>query len=260
MKETGELRQGDLLNENTVKMLCQLAVQQPFNQPTENSLCMVLTQDCDIVHGDISEEPYVEFILCNPIQILDGNKLNGKNPRLIQIQNDQQKFEISIHDRFMVKKKNIAKQKLETSNSKLSADNVKIIKKWVARRYTRSAFPDAFNSRLSKSKGYQRIATKEISEHVSHVFFEVEEVELSSDQNYNLNVLIVVDEDGMKNKTEIEVAYENAFLVEGINSNILVSTEDDVSLYDLRNYKRWDQKDSYSLNGQASPVNEIDTY
>jgi hypothetical protein len=259
MKGTGELRQGDLLNTDTVNLLCSVAVQKPFRQPAADSLCIVLTQDCDIVHNNVAEEPFIECILCHSIRTVDGNKLNGKNPRVLHIHNDTQNFEIYIHDRFLIEKEKLAEQKLVKCTAALSADTVKILKKWIARRYTRSAFPDAFNNRLKQSKKFQKIAAKEISEHVSHVFFEVEDRELPGTENYRLNVIIVVDAEENTNRTTIEAAYDEALNVEGIDTNIFIHTEEEVTLADLRTYKRWDQKDSYSLSGHAAPIDEIDT-
>ncbi len=69
----------------------------------ENSFCTVITQDCDIVHQKQEEEPFVEFIIGNLTQ--DKSCKNGKNPRKLHLENDEQLFEFNIHNRFLSKKR-----------------------------------------------------------------------------------------------------------------------------------------------------------
>ena len=57
------------------------------------------TWGCDIMHAS-TDEPYIEFILCHPVKTPEGNNLNGKNPRILHIQNEGQVLEFFIHDRF----------------------------------------------------------------------------------------------------------------------------------------------------------------
>lgn len=102
-------------------------------------------------------------------------------------------------------------------------------------RYTRAAFPDAFNDRMSKAF---HIADKSISSKVSHIFFDVSDEELPPTESYKLNALIVVDTDDEELKNEIEEKYSDAFDVEGIDLYLRVVTESEVSLKKLKNYKR----------------------
>lgn len=127
----------------------------------------------------------------------------------------------------------------------------------VGNRYTRAAFPDEFNMRLSKAK-VSKITDKAVSTKVSHIFFEVEDKELSKCEDYHLNVMVVTDTTGDE-KDKIEDAYFEVFdEIEGVKTNLRVVTEDEVTLNDLHNYKRWNWDSiSYSKN-QSLPVDEID--
>lgn len=73
----------------------------------------------------------------------------------------------------------------------LTGDNKKILKKWLGNRYTRAAFPDEFNMRLSKAK-VSKITEKIISTKVSHIFFEVEDEELSEDEKIINNYVLLI--------------------------------------------------------------------
>jgi hypothetical protein len=99
MKTLLTLRQGDLLGSRTAGVLVSAAVLKPFNGIPAASLCVVLTQDCDILHAS-ADEPYIEFILCHSIEMAEENNLNGKNPRVLHVQNGAQILEFFIHDRF----------------------------------------------------------------------------------------------------------------------------------------------------------------
>ena len=99
---------------------------------------------------------------------------------------------------------------------------------------------------------------KAVSTKVSHIFFEVEDKELSKCEDYHLNVMVVTDTTGDE-KDKIEDAYFEVFdEIEGVKTNLRVVTEDEVTLNDLHNYKRWNWDSiSYSKN-QSLPVDEID--
>ena len=141
----------------------------------------------------------------------------------------------------------------------LTSDNKKILKKWLGNRYTRAAFPDEFNIRLAKAK-VSKITEKGISSKVSHIFFEVEDSELSPDEIYQLNVMVVAETSDDVEKGKIEDAYFEVFgNIEGIRTNLVVVTEDEVTLKDLHNYKRWDKDSiSFSNQNQSLPIEEID--
>ncbi len=254
MEKYKDLRQGDML---PLKVLLGIEPKSILRQIdfSDTKYCVLLSQDCDIVHKLIEEEPLLEFIVCSSIEESNGNLKNGKNPRKLQLVHNDLILEFFIHDKIYVEKQLCADLDL-SQLTRLKNDNINILKKWAGQRYTRAAFPDEFNKRLSTSKKFLKIASKQISTQVSQVFFDVEDKELSSDQNYHLDVLIVSDS-SEEVKTEIEEAYYEALNVGGVELNIQVLSEDEIPLSMIRRYKRW-EKDSYSLNGEAAPLDEID--
>ncbi len=72
--------------------------------------------------------------------------------------------------------------------------------------------------------------------------------------------MVVVDNSDGTDKSKIEDAYFEIFdNIEGIDSNLRVVTEDEVTLKDLHNYKRWDKDSvSFSKQNQSFPVDEVD--
>ena len=181
--------------------------------------------------------------------------------RKLHLENDNKIFEFIVHNRFFVKKEKLINYEFTDSNELgvLTTENKKILKKWLGNRYIRAAFPDEFNKRLSKKNITKKLLDKAISSKVSHIFFEVEDRELSENETYTLNVMVVVDASDSE-KIQIEEAYDGYFYdIKGIESFVRVVTEDEVTLKDLRNYKRWDKDSiSFSKTNQSSPVEVID--
>ena len=257
MKTLNDLRQCDVFDNTVLKGLQKL---KPVNLNvalSERSFCVVITQDCDIVHTPPEEEPFIEFIIGNLSE--DRSCKNGKNPRKLHLENNGQILEFIIHNRFFVKKNSLVGFEFSDVLFELTPDNTKILKKWLGNRYTRAAFPDKFNARLAKAK-VSKLTEKGISSRVSHIFFEVEDRELLSEEIYQLNVMVVVDNSDDVNKNDIEDAYFEVFEhIKGIETNLRVVTEDEVTLKDLQNYKRWDKDSiSFSKQNQSLPIEEID--
>lgn len=257
MKKLNDLRQCDVFDNSVLISLQRLNPANLNVDLSEKSFCVVVTQDCDIVHEKTEEEPYVEFIIGNFSK--DKSCKNGKNPRKLHLENEENILEFVIHNRFFVKKESLLSFEFSDVLFDLTVDNKKILKKWLGNRYTRAAFPDEFNIRLSNAK-VQKITEKEISSKVSHIFFEVNDCELSEGEDYHLNVMVVVDINDESEKDKIEDAYFEVFDgIQGVESNLRVVTEDEVTLKDLHNYKRWDKDSiSFAKRNQSFPVEEID--
>lgn len=252
-----DLRQGDVVSEKTFRELLKFPLIKLFTDTPDGDFSVVLTQDCDIAQQS-SNEPFVEFIVGKQITSENGNYLNNRNPRILQIKEGECFFEFFVHNRFFIKKEDLEKIDIEKHKICLSSDNKRLLRSWMGRRYTRAAFPDNFNERAKKAF---QIATRPISKKVNCVYFEVEDREIETpDEYYHLNIIIVVDCGiSEKDKQEIQVAYENAFNIDGIEAYPRVLTKDEVTLADLETYRRWD-KDCVSFSkNQPGPMKDIDS-
>lgn len=242
-----KFRQGDVLEGDVVDELVSLSVdKKPDMPPGEAYLLAVISQDCDIAQKE-DREPYIEFALCKRTGKEDGNQKNGKNPRSLQIEEEGGILAFSVHDKFRVRKSDIAAN-IECQKG-LSAFNLTVLKKWFGRRYTRAAFPDNFNKRLRRSDSLLR---NEISSHVIEIYINVEDKELDDNTAYEPVILLVVGKDLPKTtRDQIGDAYDKYFTTKGIDPEVYVVTEKDITLADIRDHKRWD-KDFYSLQGEES--------
>ena len=252
-----DLRQGDAVSEKTFQEILTYPSIKLFTDTPDGNFCVVLTQDCDVTQPP-SHEPYVEFIVGKQNPNKNGNYLNNRNPRVLQIENGECLFEFSVHNRFFIKKEDLEKIDIKKHDISLSSENKRLLKLWMGRRYTRAAFPDNFNERARKSF---TIANKEISKNINYIYFEVDDREIDSlDEPYHLNIIIVVDSSiPEEEKQKIQDAYEQAFDVDGIEALPRVLTKDEVTLADLEKYQRWD-KDCISFSKkQPGPMRDIDS-
>ncbi len=115
---------------------------------------LIISHDCDLVSLSYELEPFLEFLVLRPqtAKARDGRLFNKKNPRRLQFEAEylgkSQLYEIDIHERYRVDR-----QLLEGGSPdvtiKIKASDVRMIAKWMGRRYDRPSFPTAFVNRLT---------------------------------------------------------------------------------------------------------------
>jgi hypothetical protein len=148
---TAGWRQGSIVGRADTEVVLAASVDQVPDRGVLPFCLVVVTQDCDLVQEpDI--EPFVELILCKEVADAEPLYQNGRNPRLLHIQSiglqePASWLEISIHNRFRVQKEDLANLTAD-KGTHLAAQDVRLLSRWIARRYTRPAFPDTFNRRL----------------------------------------------------------------------------------------------------------------
>ena len=62
MKALNDLRQCDVFDNSILKKLQNLSPVNLNVVLSEESFCVIVTQDCDIVHEKMEEEPFLEFM------------------------------------------------------------------------------------------------------------------------------------------------------------------------------------------------------
>ncbi len=119
----------------------------------EGAKLIIITHDCDIVQPSLEAEPYVEFLIAKPMREdqKNGVLFRGRNVRRLQFVLKEggasKLYEISAHDRFRIDRKELENQEPDTSTT-LNLQTIGTIASWYAKRYKRSSFPTAFNSRI----------------------------------------------------------------------------------------------------------------
>jgi hypothetical protein len=220
----------------------------------------VVRQDCDIVASE-DREPYVELLMASTKATECPDYQKGKNPRWLHLPYDAGVLEFSIHNRFRVAKGDFAEAGRD-ADIPLDDSSRDHLRRWLGRRYLRSAFPDAFNERLSSAKAFARFEKGELAQKVSVILFHTVEDELADDVPYPLKAIVGIS-DGLsaEEQDKIERTIMHGLSVTGINLiDLRLATEDEITYRDLRSYRRLD-RDYRSLPDHekvASPPAGID--
>lgn len=170
--------------------------------PTElgKTIAVVVSHDCDIA-ADSAREPIVEFVIGKRIDRLGGDA-NAKTARRLDLPFRQGDVDVPFQFE-ITSKATLPKERVLASTPRadmaLSPEARVILQHWLAARYHRAEFADAFEDRLKAkpSKLAEKIAKAmdEAGEHVLAVFFEVddgEDVERVGPQDlYQLRIVLL---------------------------------------------------------------------
>jgi hypothetical protein len=184
-------RQGHLLTHEAATTL-NLKGLQP------QAVVVVISHDCDLA-ATPSKEPNVEVIRGRQIETPDGNFAHAKNARALHLPfiggNQKQWIELLATDKLAIGKADLAAF-APRSDLRLDQAGRSILQRWLAGRYRRAAFPDAFENRLKENGLQEKLIgiLKPLGEHIVAVFFDVdngqEAVRTDPSDTYALRIYI----------------------------------------------------------------------
>lgn len=194
--------------------------------------------------------------------------LHGRNPRTIDLPAaapTERYLRASIHDRFRIEKKDLAADTPSTTIV-LSRGTTSQLVKWIAKRYTRVAWPDAFNKRLATiDKKLKHLFKSDDGKVITGIWLMLDPAndELVEDHEYRLAVWLTMTSDSMMEAKEVRRGEDferrlNKLLksCKGIElCEIELRKEADVSLEDLRLFRRFDKdyRSVATLRGALPP-------
>jgi len=237
---------------------------------------MVLTQDCDLVHGRLEDEPWAELIPLRPLgpynKGRDNPCLYGKNPRrlVFQIEGDPSGgwWCVDPHPRFRVPRELLPVHAPDLEKN-IPAKTAQVLARWISRRYTRAAMADAFNARLSlKSREMGDLWKSVDAEAVSGVYLLGAREELPEGQDYQLDVILSIPSGSSRDPVLLERAQRVSRVLDGILGScpgievkrLSERPEQDITLGELRNYQRLDldYRSGSDRPNASGPVEQID--
>ena len=187
-------RQGDLL---TCESAAELGLVGAADQERR---VIVITHDCDLPH---ESEHCVEVIVAEVIDKVDSRYSYAKNPRQLHlaykgINTAPLILELRHADRRSVPKGDFAERAVKDTSRALPVDAKRALKQWLAARYGRPAFPNAFEERLRKGKVERKIAEilEPDAKYLVGLFFDLGEqrgAEAVKGEPYALSVSVVYD-------------------------------------------------------------------
>lgn len=225
-------------------------------EPGESVVRLVaVTQDCDLVQ-EPDVEPFVEFIACRASEAVEPLYRYGRNPRLLHLRTIGEDgpgpwLHVSIHDRFRVGKETLIGMTVD-EELRLQPDDTRLLNRWIAKRYTRPAFPDAFNARLDAVGGrLERLYKSLEGEIVTGVFLDVADDENVDDVPYEIAVRITARIEAWENEVtraalsrfeeRLSTILDDCPGVIVADDDIQILPEDDLTLGDLRRFRRLDR-------------------
>lgn len=244
-------RQGSIISRDLIQGATD-AICLPRSIPAD-SLFILISQDCDIVYKRYDIEPFIEFLVATRTEAIGKNKglQWGKHPRRFQFsitrQDNGTLFEIDINDRYRAPRQILLSKLPE---QRLDRTLTEAIGRWVAKRYTRAAFPDEFNRRTDAARDSLADLFKKRGDLILsiHIRIEPEDIELPETENYRIMLYVICERQTWEDPSSRSAATK---LVEQIGiklracDGILVDEsvlvpEHRFTLEDLRQTDRWD--------------------
>lgn len=224
---------------------------------------VLISQDCDIATLP-DKEPEAECVLARAIAAADPSFVSGKNPRVLHIQLvDGSVLEIDLRHRRSVTKEKLLEA--QPSTLALKSAGVRLLSKWLGKRYSRPAFPDAFNRRLDKQhQRLSKLSKSEAAHDISALFVSLDgsfTEELPDGSPYRIIVWIACPVDAYedpKRRAAVEVLAakfeETLKKCDGIEvSECEVRSHADITLADLDSFAKLDFDYRSADDGASTP-------
>lgn len=240
-------RQGSVLGAELIELLQT----DGHSLPAEGALALVLSHDCDVVNKSFEKEPWAELVWITPLAGPDSRMTLGKNTRCLHLPLSEAAGEVAWFEALSSNRFSLPRRLLlgasPSADRRLAVEQKRVVATWVARRYDRSAFPDAFNLRLPKSKSLAR-PLKTGGNWISALYISVNDEELPLNEHYKILLRALMMENDFQDPTRRAEAdsclQELAGLLDACDGIIVLEaellSESEFTLDDVRSTKRWD--------------------
>jgi len=240
-------RQGSVLAGESLDILGAEGVYPP----SPECVALILSHDCDVVNASFDKEPQVELIWLSPREKPDGRMTLGKNSRCLHLELATPSargewFEASARNRFILPRP-LLQSIAPSPGFSLPAAGKRLVSRWIAKRYDRSAFPTEFNRRLRGAKKLSR-TLESGGGWIEDLYVSVVDDELPEAQPYDIvlrAVLRVEDFGTPERRAQADHCLQElvGMLDDLAGISVLdaaVVSEAEFTLDDLRRTKRWD--------------------
>ncbi len=220
--------------------------------PGPDDCFVVVSQTCDLLHHCLEAEPLAEVLLCRRISQADGALLYRKNPRRLHVEVTNHQGAIVLEalacEKFSIPRTCLAGL---TPDSELALPSgvVSTIAAWLANRYLRPAYPDAFNERLRPVRKKLDDLQKREGRYFERLLLNLEppDEELGDGDTYSMVLWCVLHPDFVADESAISAAEQVADSLltilqplRGVEAEACeVRLPAEVSLHDLRAFRDW---------------------
>lgn len=253
-------RQGDLLTQDAAAKLTAMK-----GAVGETHRIVVITHDCDLPNDG---ETSVEVIVTDVVAAANPQFSHAKNPRKLhlgyEIAGGQSiVIELRHAERRILSKAEFAKDAAKDGTASLPVDAKRALKQWLAARYGRPAFPNAFEDRLRKSVGKKNTVERQIgrilepeAKHLVGLFFDLGEqrtAQVPAGEPYALSISVVYDateggaqarQSAEKVASQLRELFEQAYGKPDAATEIALDAceaiaDTSITLADLRRVDQW---------------------
>lgn len=162
MEDTGERLRKNGWRQGVIVQASLILEGLPDGSPaTDNDHAMVVSQSCDLVHHDLGNEPSAVILVLKSVSSGKPEVMHGRNPRLLHFQaTDGRWFEAWAWNQIAIPRDHLAK-KAAAVEIELFPKVLRCVLDWLAKRFTRIAFPENFNDALKpKSNAIGKLLKK----------------------------------------------------------------------------------------------------
>jgi hypothetical protein len=182
--------------------------------PDDSRDGLVVSHDCDVLSHDLAKEPYVEvvpFTVLRTSRPLESAAQHARQLALTLTGPTGTPTEVSlvVHDRVRLDRRVLLRHR-PSDRWSISDEARFILGEWMARRYLRPAFPDAFNDRLRASRAQDalRRLMRRWGSLAEQILVRLDtDAELEPAQLYRIAVLVVTTREVAEN-ADLRVAVE----------------------------------------------------
>jgi hypothetical protein len=233
-----------------------------------DDLAIIVTHDCDLLSVDFDGEPYAELVIARHIEpdARDGNCFRGKNPRRLQFEAGGRVYEVRSKEKTAVARE-LLSEHFPDETRRLPDDVRGLLPEWIAKRYLRSALPDAFNERTRRAREKIRKCLTKDGDLVSAIFLTLEpEDELPDGDAYVVLVSVLAESEDVDDTVTGARLQTLTGLIEGAITeapgvdvrDCRLVRGDDFSFADAKRSMEWDVWDDLSYRSDRRSGRSLD--
>lgn len=184
---------------------------------TEDDFAMVVSQSCDLVHHDLVNEPSATILVLKSVNVGNPDVMHCRNPRHLHFPTlDGLWLEARAWNQTTIPREILAKREI-AGRIEISPKVLRVVLEWLAKRFTRIAFPDDFNDALKpKSKALGKLLKKN-HHHFSEILMSISPFdELDEGQHYQVACYFLMETEVHENPKHFAVARAVAAKLEKI--------------------------------------------
>ncbi|MEQ1622588.1 MAG: hypothetical protein ABL919_14365 [Methylococcales bacterium] len=186
-------KQGCLIPPNSAEQIIKASIDFYNKGASSDTWLVVLTQDCDLVRNT-NVEPFVEILALQKLPNKPSDPKLGQSARTLhlylEIDSQTNWFECSIHDRFRINKESLCGLGCDTVLG-FEENELRLLRQWLARRYTRAAFPDHFETHLASTQGRVKSLFKSPeAKLISTVYIAIDNEDAGPEEDYFIHVIL----------------------------------------------------------------------